>query len=104
MAQNLAIKQFVYKYASEDDRQPDGFTPFEDICQNYLNGKHIVSLGVQAPPGTEMVINNEDVIVGPSGVFELNNVIKIYSFKLKNNIYLRKVIIDVLYDNREESN
>jgi hypothetical protein len=51
-----------------------------------------------------MVINKEDVIVGPSGVFELNNVIKIYSFKLKNNIYLRKVIIDVLYDNREESN
>ena len=102
MAQNLAVKQFVYKYASDEDISPAGFNPFENIL-NYLNGEAIVSLGIQAPQGTRMYINKELVVVGPMGVFELNNVINITEFRLENNNFLRKVIIDVLYNKESES-
>ena len=107
MARNLAMKQFVYKYASSDDitKLPGNITynPFEhDLCD--ILGSAIVSLGIQAPQGTKMYINGELAIVGPTGVFELDNVIEITSFQLGKNDYLRKVIIDVLYDKESENN
>lgn len=97
MARNLAVRQFVYKYPTDKDNLPNGFYPFEDIIKNYLGGA-IVSLGVQAPQGTRMYVNGELAIVGPTGVFELDNVIEITEFYLERNDNLRKVIIDMLYD------
>ncbi len=97
MARNLAVRQFVYKYPTDKDNLPIDFYPFEDIVENYLGGA-IVSLGIQAPQGTRMYINEELAIVGPAGIFELDNVIEIEHFRLEENNNLRKVIIDVLYD------
>ena len=48
-----------------------------------------------------MKINNEIVMVGPTGIFELDNLIEIKSFTLVENSYLNRVIIDVLYDKGE---
>lgn len=100
MARNLAVAQFVYKYATESNISPIDYTPTQDICQ-YLKGA-IVSIGVQAPQGTKMYINGTPAYVGPTGVFELDNVIEITSFYLEDQVYLRQVIIDVLYDKESE--
>lgn len=95
MARNLAVGQFVYKFPTENNISPAGYSPEKDIC-SYLDGP-IISLGVQAPQGTKMYINNQPAVIGPTGVFELNNVIEINSFKLEENANLRKIVIDVLY-------
>ena len=83
MARKLAMKQFLYKYASSEDTTKllDGteYNPFEHDLVAILNGA-IVSLGVQAPRGTKMKINNEIVMVGPTGIFELDNLIEIKSY------------------------
>lgn len=102
MAKVLSVAQFVYKYPTEDDIKPSNYTPEKDICQ--LLGGTIKTIGVQAPQGTKIYINeNSEAIVGPAGVFELDNVIEITSFRLQEDKgYLNKIIIDVIYDKESE--
>ena len=100
MARNLAVAQFVYKYGSDENIAPSGYQPSDDLV-NILKGA-IVSIGIQAPQGTKMYINGTPAIVGPTGVFELDNIIEITSFYLEDQVYLRQVIIDVLYDKESE--
>lgn len=38
-----------------------------------INAKELVKIGVQAAPGTKMCINNEEINVGRTGVYEIKN-------------------------------
>lgn len=102
MAKILSVAQFIYKYPTENDIQPSDYTPDQDICK--LLGGAIRTVGVQAPQGTKIYINeNSEAIVGPTGVFELDNIIEITSFRLQEDKgYLNKIIIDVIYDKESE--
>lgn len=101
MASNFAVAQFVYKYPTEKDIYPSDYIPTEDICER-LNGV-IKTVAVQAPQGTKIYINeNSEAIIGPAGIFELDNILDITSFKLQHDDYLNKVIIDVIYDRKDE--
>lgn len=103
MARRLAVTQFIYKYADENDTSEilkDKDLNNVDFCQ-LLDGVATVSIGVQAPSGTRMLVNGQTATVGPTGIFELDNIVEISSFKIIPTTYLRKVIIDILYDKGE---
>ena len=101
MANNFAVAQFVYKYPTDKDIFPNDYVPAEDICKR-LNGV-IKTVAVQAPQGTKIYINeNSEAIIGPAGIFELDNILDITSFKLQGDDYLNKVIIDVIYNRKDE--
>lgn len=38
-----------------------------------INAKELVKIGVQAAPGTKMCINNEEINVGRTGIYEIKN-------------------------------
>ena len=38
-----------------------------------INAKELVKIGVQAAPGTKMCINNEEIYVGRTGIYEIKN-------------------------------
>lgn len=49
------------------------------------NGKPLLKIGVQSAPGARMIINNEEIYIGRTGVYELKNKnIKIENFSLIN--------------------
>lgn len=102
MVNNIAVAQFVYKYPDDDSSTLD-FFPGTDICE-LLNSNQIYSLGIQAPYGTPFYLNGQKAYIGPTGVFELDQVITITSLKIGlENVgdegadYLSRVIVDVIY-------
>lgn len=46
-----------------------------NIYEDLLNGTEWDKVGIQAPPGTKFILNNKEFIIGPSGIYELSNVI-----------------------------
>lgn len=95
MAKEQVLTQILYKYP-DDDTTTEGFDLTQDVCQ-FLNCESITSLGIQAPPGTKVYINGNPAVIGPVGVFELNDLLKITSFKIEDKAYSRRIILDVLY-------
>jgi hypothetical protein len=95
MAKEQMLTQILYKYPN-DDMITENFDIEQDVC-DFLGCESITSIGIQAPPGTKFYVNNNTAIVGPTGVFELNNLLKITSFKIHNAAYTRRVILDILY-------
>ena len=59
--------------------------------------KPLIKLGIQAPIGTIVTINNKDIMIGRSGVYELNSDIEVRSLYFKNYANLHNVIIDYVY-------
>lgn len=44
-----------------------------NILGTLVNAKELVKIGVQAAPGTKMCINNEEINVGRTGIYEIKN-------------------------------
>ena len=99
MAKEKVLTQILYKYP-DDDTITEGFDLTKDVCE-FLNCKSITSIGIQAPPGTKIYINGNSAIIGPVGVFELNDLLKITSFKIEDKVYSRRIILDILYEKGE---
>lgn len=52
----------------------------EDIkAKNIIEGKIITKLGIQAPAGTRAYINNKTILIGRTGIYELDDDILINS-------------------------
>lgn len=87
----LKIKQFQYKYT---DNSTIDFNMGDDLCKKTGTITH---LGIQAPQGTKFQINGSDMVVGPSEVFELDNVFDITSLIFKDKESSNRILVDVIY-------
>ena len=64
---------------------------------NVFNNKIVTKLGIQAPPGTIASINGKPILIGRTGIYELDEDIKIESLSFNfNTENLRNVIIDYI--------
>lgn len=86
------------------DQQQSG-----DLCQlyNIMPNKEWIKFGYQCRPGALIVVNNEPIVVGRSGIYEINNGTKITSFMIAspggsdpNNI--DAFLLDYAYNDEEE--
>lgn len=104
----LQIRQIRYKYPFDEDYSDEILkTDFFniDIVQDILNNKPIVELGIQAVPGTPFSINNQDLKMNATGIYELNQ-LKIYSLtfgfkdkdKIELNNDLKRIAVDIIYE------
>ena len=59
-------------------------------------------MGVQARPGTLIVVNKEPIRIGRSGIYELNNGTKITSFMLTPSDNTEdSFLVDYIYENEQ---
>lgn len=62
---------------------------------NIIANKTITKLGIQAPPGTMLSINNKPILIGRTGIYELDDDITIDSLQFNyDTANLRNIIID----------
>ena len=113
------IKQFRYYGEGNDQNQPTQIAlnnaPHTVTYVDYLNGNvfasyyPIVQLGIQSLPGTKFYLNNslEPIIIGYTGIYELDlegsiEITKItfdaYSLKLINDLNDGILLVDVIYE------
>ena len=45
-----------------------------NIYENLINNQKWDKVGIQAPPGTQFLLNGQKFIIGPSGIYELSDV------------------------------
>lgn len=112
---SFAVKQLRYYGKNNTNNEPDDISPRGN--NNLINGKNVVKLGIQAPPGTHFWVNSDpdynadtSVIVGLTGIYEidLTNLSYITSLKfddnsinlIDNNNSL-SLIIDYIYEEIE---
>lgn len=58
-----------------------------NITEELIDGKTVSKLGIQAPPGTIFQINNGNIVIGRTGIYEIQDV-KINSLKgVKQPVY-----------------
>lgn len=107
------IKQYRYYGESSEKNQPKEINLDNLVNGSIFNNFPIIQLGIQTLPGTEFYLNNsiEPIIIGYTGIFELNleNQIEIIQIKFDKdsitnigenpNGYL---IIDILYEEEVE--
>lgn len=69
------------------------------ISPSTENAKKLIQIGVQSEPGMLMCINGEGIKVGKSGLYEINNGIKItfIGFIIENESDSRKFFLDYRY-------
>lgn len=65
--------------------------------------KYWKKMGVQARPGTLIVVNKEPIRIGRSGIYELNNGTKITSFMLTPSLNNTEdsFLVDYIYENEQ---
>lgn len=77
------------------DMTKDLFNQFQDGVP-FKNAK-VSKLGVQAPPHIRMVIDNRNIQVGNTGIYELDDNIIIQNIRFIEGQELHNVIIDFIY-------
>ena len=102
----IRIAHLHYKYPRPTDISPafkDGIQGY-DIVQKYLDGCPIISLGIQAEPGTKFIINGHDITMGPTGIYQIeDNTLKVTSLYVSaENRFLQRIIFDIIYEIPEE--
>lgn len=68
------LRQFYYRVLEDGQFKtslPPGVSSFFDV--NLLNGDSAAKVSIQAPPGTEIQLNNKRIIVGRSGLYDFDN-------------------------------
>ena len=101
----LKIKQLVYKFPSDDEKDISEeikahFFGVDLVSRLKLNS--ILELGIQAKPNTIFEINEVEIVIGPSVRYELNLLhIKSLICSTKNHIENNRIIIDMIYEEEE---
>lgn len=90
MADNIG--QILYKVKVPQDgsitSNPDNINIFNDVLRQ-LGISSIKKLGIQAPNGTICYVNGQEVMIGRSGMYELDEVIIVSSlYFVKKQIYI----------------
>lgn len=71
-----------YYYNLEGYPDPNTTSNINNIYENIVgNGEKWFKLGVQAPAGTQLIINNKTIMVGRSGIYELDDNVTIETLK-----------------------
>lgn len=68
------LRQFYYRVLEDGQFKtslPPGVSSFFDV--NLLNGDSAAKISIQAPPGTEIQLDNKSIIVGRSGLYDFDN-------------------------------
>lgn len=98
-----STKIFMY------DKQPriyfDGNDEFSDVCilNNLIpNNQTWLKIGYQSRPGNLIIVNKEPIIVGRSGIYELNNGTEIQNFMIaspngSDSSYIDAFLLDYAY-------
>lgn len=102
---NLNNPEYYGREVIIDQTSLKGFEVL-NLLETVLNVKEIKQLGVRTSPGVLMCINGEEILVGPTGTYEIYNGIPIKflsfitGFEGKNKFPqdCDKVIIDYIYD------
>lgn len=75
------------KYISTGDEtgdNPNGrIKIYQDIIAQYPGATHFNKVGIQAPPGTRLLMNDKPIMIGRTGVYELDEDIVITSLKFE---------------------
>lgn len=66
----------------------------ESTAGNLFEGKNIVDFAIQAPEGTEFLINNATIKIGKLGLYEMFDGIKITNLKVQK--YKGEILIDYI--------
>ena len=69
---------------------------YNDIVSQYPGASHFTKVGIQAPPGTRAVLNDKPIMIGRTGVYELDQDIEITSLRFERTYNYRR--------NEDESN
>ena len=76
-------QRVIYDYSFSDELTFNGECAIlNNIKNNEHNKQRWTKIGYQGRPGSLIVVNNEPLRVGRSGIFEINNGIEIQSFKI----------------------
>ena len=95
--ENITIGQYRYKITGSDNLNNTTSLVFEN--------KSWVKLGIQAPPGTQWEINSKQILIGRTGIYELDDDIEINTLKLLSEIdKAHDIIIDFAYNEAEGGN
>lgn len=68
------LRQFYYRVLENGQFNtllPEGVSSFFGV--NLLNGDSAAKISIQAPPGTEVQLNNKKIIIGRSGLYDFDN-------------------------------
>lgn len=69
---------------------PDGIDIYKEILDQ-INVTAIKKLGIQAPTGTICYINNKEIMIGRTGMYELEDIVTVSSlYFVKKQIYILK--------------
>ena len=106
MANDNRLVQYLYNYPvlsiNRDIANTEtNFTLGEDLCRRTENiGKKILALGIQGAKGTDFTINDTQGYIGDSQVFELDNVMNIFSFTVgtPRTKYPQGILITILFE------
>lgn len=90
MADNIG--QILYKVKVPQDgsitTSPDKLNIFNDILTQ-IGVTSIKKLGIQAPPGTICYVNKQEIMIGRTGMYELDEIIVVSSlYFVKKQIYI----------------
>lgn len=67
-----------YYYRVFDQSSGEYLSNVTDIYKNIIS-EPVYKLGVQAPPGSKMLINDKEILMGRTGIYELDEDIKVRS-------------------------
>ena len=101
MAKRNNVGQVYYRVFNNITNEYDSSTNvFFGV--NLVEGKQIVKLGIQAPAGTVVVLNdNKNIVIGRSGIYELNDddiIITSVVFPIvQESKNLNNIVVDYIY-------
>lgn len=61
---------------------------------NLIDFKGLIKIGIQAPVGTKFVINGQQLRIGMTGVYELDQIVNIVEFYFVNEV---TALVDYVY-------
>lgn len=76
----LILKRISYDYINPNERKIEATVNKFGTINNILPKSSVDKIGVQSKPGFLMNVNNEPIRTGRSGIFEINNGMKITFF------------------------
>lgn len=87
------VGQVYHQVIDTEGGAPISYGPsiFEDIVSG-VGAQRFTKLGVQAPPGTKMVIDNDDkvIMIGKTGIYELQDGISISKlYFIRPRVYIK---------------
>lgn len=90
---NLTINGKTYSNISESQLTTNAFTVISP------GGTPLTKLGIQAPVGTIVNINNQDIVIGRTEVYEILPGVEVTSlyFPKDKNTNLYNILVDYIY-------